>query len=220
MRYQLFVRKRKVLFKGTQHEQLEALEHRGVLCLGLTDDTLDHAEAEQILRGHFQRFRRLRRLCAVLPENGGAALGRNNGINGVFEHPHLVGNRERQRAAASALTDQNGVTKKAKVELQKVKDEKAKELLNQNLDRVDALLRTNIVAMENTLKKELIKDIADGKLDKEEAKLLVNNVKKNVLNQLSNESLTVLNEGLNDLNGYIGARLEEILVEVKNNNAK
>ena len=112
------------------------------------------------------------------------------------------------------------VTKKAKVELQKVKDEKAKELLNQNLDRVDVLLRTNIIAMENTLKKELIKDIEDGKLDKEEAKLLVNNVKKNVLNQLSNESLTVLNEGLNDLNGYIGARLEEILVEVKNSNAK
>ena len=112
------------------------------------------------------------------------------------------------------------VTKKAKVELQKVKDEKAKELLNQNLDRVDVLLRTNIIAMENTLKKELIKDIEDGKLDKEEAKLLVNNVKKNVLNQLGNESLAVLNEGLNDLNGYIGARLEEILVEVKNNNAK
>ena len=112
------------------------------------------------------------------------------------------------------------VTKKAKVELQKVKDEKAKELLNQNLDRVDVLLRTNIIAMENTLKKELIKDIEDGKLDKEEAKLLVNNVKKNVLNQLGNESLAVLNEGLNDLNGYIGARLEEILVEVKNNNTK
>ena len=112
------------------------------------------------------------------------------------------------------------VTKKAKVELQKVKDEKAKELLNQNLDRVDALLRTNIIAMENTLKKELIKDIEDGKLDKEEAKLLVNNVKKNVLNQLGNESLAVLNEGLIDLNGYIGARLEEILVEVKNNNTK
>ena len=63
-------------------------------------------------------------------------------------------------------------------------------------------------------------DIADGKIDKEEAKLLVDNVKKNVLNQLGNESLTVLNEGLNDLNGYIGARLEEILVEVKNSNAK
>ena len=112
------------------------------------------------------------------------------------------------------------VTKKAKVELQKVKDEKAKELLNENLDRVDVLLRTNIIAMENTLKKELIKDVADGKIDKEEAKLLVDNVKKNVLNQLGNESLVVLNEGLNDLNGYIEARLEQILVEVKNNNAK
>ena len=112
------------------------------------------------------------------------------------------------------------VTQKAKVELQKVKDEKAKELLNESLDRVDVLLRTNIIAMENTLKKELVKDIADGKIDKEEAKLLVDNVKKNVLNQLGNESLIVLNEGLNDLNGYIGARLEEILVEVKNSNAK
>ena len=112
------------------------------------------------------------------------------------------------------------VTKKAKVELQKVKDEKAKELLNENLDRVDVLLRTNIIAMENTLKKELVKDIADGKIDKEEAKLLVDNVKKNVLNQLGNESLVVLNEGLNDLNGYIEARLEQILVEVKNSNAK
>ena len=112
------------------------------------------------------------------------------------------------------------VTQKAKVELQKVKDEKAKELLNENLDRVDVLLRTNIIAMENTLKKELIKDVADGKIDKEEAKLLVDNVKKNVLNQLGNESLVVLNEGLNDLNGYIEARLEQILVEVKNSNAK
>lgn len=112
------------------------------------------------------------------------------------------------------------VTQKAKVELQKVKDEKAKELLNESLDRVDALLRTNIIAMENTLKKELVKDIADGKIDKEEAKLLVDNVKKNVLNQLGNESLVVLNEGLNDLNGYIEARLEQILVEVKNSNAK
>ena len=112
------------------------------------------------------------------------------------------------------------VTQKAKVELQKVKDEKAKELLNESLDRVDVLLRTNIIAMENTLKKELVKDIADGKIDKEEAKLLVDNVKKNVLNQLGNESLVVLNEGLNDLNGYIEARLEQILVEVKNSNAK
>ena len=77
------------------------------------------------------------------------------------------------------------VAQKAKVELEKVKDEKAKELLNENLDRVDVLLRTNIIAIENTLKKELIKDIADGKLDKEEVKLLANNVKKNVLNQLN-----------------------------------
>ena len=108
------------------------------------------------------------------------------------------------------------VAQKAKVELEKVKDEKAKELLNENLDRVDVLLRTNIIAMENTLKKEISEGIKDGKIEKDELNKLAVNVKENVLNQLGKGSLDILNEGLNDVNGYIEARLEQILVEVKN----
>ena len=107
------------------------------------------------------------------------------------------------------------VTKKAKVELQKVKDEKAKELLNENLDRVDVLLRTNIIAMENTLKKEISEGIKDGKIEKDELNKLAVNVKENVLNQLGKGSLDILNEGLNDVNGYIEARLEQVLVDIK-----
>ena len=107
------------------------------------------------------------------------------------------------------------VAQKAKVELEKVKDEKAKELLNENLDRVDVLLRTNIIAMENTLKKEISEGIKDGKIEKDELNKLAVNVKENVLNQLGKGSLDILNEGLNDVNGYIEARLEQVLVDIK-----
>ena len=99
----------------------------------------------------------------------------------------------------------------------KFKDEQAKAILNDTLDKVDVLLKTNIVAMENTLKKEISEGIKDGKIEKDELNKLAVNVKENVLNQLGKGSLDILNEGLNDVNGYIEARLEQILVEVKEN---
>ena len=109
-------------------------------------------------------------------------------------------------------------TQRAKVEIAKLKDEQAKELLNASLDRVDVLLKTNIIAMENTLKKELAKDVEDGKIEKEELNKLAFAVKENVLNQLGEDTVMILNNGLNDLNGYIEARLEQVLVEVKEKN--
>ena len=108
-------------------------------------------------------------------------------------------------------------TQKAKLEMARLKDEQAKAILNDTLDKVDVLLKTNIVAMENTLKKEISEGIKDGKIEKQELAKLAVNVKENVLNQLGKGSLDILNEGLNDVNGYIEARLEQILVEVKEN---
>ena len=106
-------------------------------------------------------------------------------------------------------------TQKAKMEISKLKDEQAKNLLNDSLDRVDVLLKTNIIAMENTLKKEISEGIKDGKIEKDELNKLAVNVKENVLNQLGKGSLDILNEGLNDVNGYIEARLEQVLVDIK-----
>ena len=91
----------------------------------------------------------------------------------------------------------------------------AKAILNDTLDKVDVLLKTNIVAMENTLKKEISEGIKDGKVEKDELNKLAVNVKENVLNQLGKGSLDILNEGLNDVNGYIEARLEQVLVDIK-----
>ena len=106
-------------------------------------------------------------------------------------------------------------TQKIKLEIEKLNDETQKKIFNDALDRVDSLLQTNIVAMENTVKKDMLASIADGKIEKAELKTLANNVKNNVLKQLGDDSLAVLNDSLGDVNGYLEAKIEEILAQIK-----
>ena len=106
-------------------------------------------------------------------------------------------------------------TQRAKIETEKLNDERQRKIVNATLDKVDELLKTNIIALENTVKKDMLELIADGKIEKDELKKLAKNVKENVLNQLGEDSLEVLNNALGDVNGYLEARIEEKLVEIK-----
>ena len=89
-------------------------------------------------------------------------------------------------------------TQKIKLEIERLNDETQKKILDDTLDRVNNLLQTNIIAMENTVKKDMLASIADGKIEKDELKTLADNVKNNVLKQLSEDSLAVLNDSLGD----------------------
>ena len=106
-------------------------------------------------------------------------------------------------------------TQKIKLEIERLNDETQKKILNDTLDRVDNLLQTNIIAMENTVKKDMLVAIEDGKVEKAELKTLADNVKNNVLKQLGNDSLAVLNDSLGDVNGYLEVKIEEILAQIK-----
>ena len=106
-------------------------------------------------------------------------------------------------------------TQKIKLEIEKLNDETQKKIFNDALDRVDSLLQTNIVAMENTVKKDMLASIADGKIEKAELKTLADNVKNNVLKQLGDDSLAALNDSLGDVNGYLEVKIEEILAQIK-----
>lgn len=106
-------------------------------------------------------------------------------------------------------------TQKIKLEIENLNDETQKKIFNDALDRVNSLLQTNIVAMENTVKKDMLDSIADGKIEKAELKTLADNVKNNVLKQLGNDSLEVLNNSLGDVNGYLEVKIEEILAQIK-----
>lgn len=106
-------------------------------------------------------------------------------------------------------------TQRAKVETEKLNDERQKAIVDATLDRVDELLKTNIIALENTVKKDMLELIADGKIEKDELKKLAENVKINVINQLGEGSMAILNETLGDVNGYLEVRIEEKLAEIK-----
>ena len=106
-------------------------------------------------------------------------------------------------------------TQKAKAETEKLNDERQRKIVNATLNKVDELLRTNIIALENTVKKDMLALIADGKIEKDELKTLAQDVKENVLNQLGDDSLAILNDTLGDVNGYLEARIEEKLAEIK-----
>lgn len=106
-------------------------------------------------------------------------------------------------------------TQKIKLEIENLNDETQKKIFNDALDRVNSLLQTNIVAMENTVKKDMLDSIADGKIEKAELKTLADNVKNNVLKQLGDDSLVVLNDSLGDVNGYLEVKIEEILAQIK-----
>ncbi len=109
-------------------------------------------------------------------------------------------------------------TQKAKAETEKLNDERQRKIVNATLNKVDELLRTNIIALENTVKKDMLELIADGKIEKDELKTLAQDVKENVLNQLGDDSLAILNDTLGDVNGYLEARIEEKLAEIKAKN--
>ena len=106
-------------------------------------------------------------------------------------------------------------TQKAKAETEKLNDERQRKIVNATLNKVDELLRTNIIALENTTKKDMLALIDDGKIEKDELKKLAQDVKINVLNQLGEDSLAILNDTLGDVNGYLEARIEEKLAEIK-----
>ena len=106
-------------------------------------------------------------------------------------------------------------TQKAKIEIEKLNDERQRKIVDATLNKVDELLKTNIIALENTVKKDMLALIDDGKIEKDELKKLAQDVKINVLNQLGEDSLAILNDTLGDVNGYLEARIEEKLAEIK-----
>ena len=106
-------------------------------------------------------------------------------------------------------------TQKAKIEIEKLNDERQRKIVDATLNKVDELLRTNIIALENTVKKDMLVLIEDGKIEKDELKKLAQDVKINVLNQLGEDSLAILNDTLGDVNGYLEVRIEEKLAEIK-----
>ena len=72
---------------------------------GSADDLVDDAEAEQVAAGELEGRGGLGGVFAPFPEDRGAALGADDRVIGVLEHPQPVADADAQRAAGAPLAD-------------------------------------------------------------------------------------------------------------------
>ena len=102
-----------------------------------------------------------------------------------------------------------------KAETKTIKDKTTRELINKTLDDLTNLINVNVTSASETIVKELKASTLDGKLTKEDGKLILSNVKGKVLTQLSDSGKEVLSTTISDLEGYIESSIETALKQIK-----
>lgn len=106
---------------------------------------------------------------------------------------------------------------KANEETNKLKNQEFRGYATEAIIILQDLVKTNVVAIEETLKKDLLEAAEDGKLTKEDASVLKNSVIELTNSQLSQINKNALLKLFGDLNSVIGSMIEK---EVKQNKDK
>jgi len=90
-----------------------------------------------------------------------------------------------------------------------------KELLKNTINNLDNLITQSVIALQVTLVKELKNANADGKLTKEDACRISNELTKIVKGQLTDEVKETLKTQINDIDAYIANKAEVVLALIK-----
>ena len=96
-----------------------------------------------------------------------------------------------------------------------IQDEQAKQIVDTTIDKVEKLINANIIKTENVSKPIMVQALQDGKIEKTELVKLRDEVRENVLSQLTQDSLNVLNDSLVDVEKYIDTKIESQLAILK-----
>ena len=96
-----------------------------------------------------------------------------------------------------------------------IQDEQAKQIVDTTIDKVEKLINANIIKTENLSKPIMVQALQDGKIEKAELVKLRDEVRENVLSQLSQDSIDVLNDSLVDVEKYIDTKIESQLAILK-----
>ena len=96
-----------------------------------------------------------------------------------------------------------------------IQDEQAKQIVDNTIDKVEKLINANIIKTENVSKPIMVQALQDGKIEKAELVKLRDEVRENVLSQLSQDSIDVLNDSLVDVEKYIDTKIESQLAILK-----
>ena len=105
---------------------------------------------------------------------------------------------------------------KLAAEVDKIADDKARDLLDAAISRIDNLVLKGVNSAEQTLILDIKKQIAEGTATKQNLLDIGKNVADTVYSQLSKDTVATLNLEMNDLSGYIVSSVEAQILTLKN----
>ena len=105
---------------------------------------------------------------------------------------------------------------KAKLKNQSNKNAEQKVLVDNAIERLNALIEKSVIATNETVAKEIKIALADHRVDREELLKLKDTVIADVTKQISTDTTELLSTEIADLNGYISNQIEVVLANLKN----
>lgn len=104
---------------------------------------------------------------------------------------------------------------KAKLKNESNANLEQKTLIDNAIDRLNALVEKSVIATNETLAKSIKEGLADGTTNKEELLSLKNSVIEDVKNQLTEDGSSLISSEIDDLNAYIANQIEVTLTNLK-----
>lgn len=109
----------------------------------------------------------------------------------------------------------NKITANIKSKTNKIENENQKALIESAIERVNDLVRVNVIKAQETLVKEIVEKTEDGIFDKSDLKAVADVVKNDVIKQMGEQVTELVKVEINDLEGYVLAVIEKTLAELK-----
>lgn len=109
----------------------------------------------------------------------------------------------------------NKITANIKSKTNKIENENQKTLIESAIERVNDLVRVNVIKAQETLVKEIVEKTEDGIFDKSDLKAVAEVVKNDVIKQMGEQVTELVKVEINDLEGYVLAVIEKTLAELK-----
>lgn len=109
----------------------------------------------------------------------------------------------------------NKITANIKSKTNKIENENQKALIESAIERVNDLVRVNVIKAQETLVKEIMEKTEDGIFDKSDLKAVADVVKNDVIKQMGEQVTELVKVEIDDLEGYVSAVIEKTLAELK-----
>ena len=109
----------------------------------------------------------------------------------------------------------NKITANIKSKTNKIENENQKALIESAIERVNDLVRVNVIKAQETLVKEIVEKTEDGIFDKSDLKAVAEVVKNDVIKQMGEQVTELVKVEINDLEGYVLAVIEKTFAELK-----